>query len=385
MSEIQFREGNYDLNPYPLFNYQLNRLIMWNEADPEEVVEYAGEIHDFKSWEETLKKLSKVALERNQIHAAAGCLRMAEFFMDPELPETLEVYEKARGLFYRFNAALFDEKNGIIQNNQVPFETGFLTCWKVEPEGIKKGTLLFQGGNDSLLEEFLKPVLYLAGHGYEVIAFEGPGQGAVLRRYGLKFLAEWERPVKAVLDYYQTEEAALIGVSLGGELVQRAATYEPRIKKVVSWCPMMDLYDAVLANKPAEIQAMVTKLLDAHEEEKVVAVYRQLEEKNPVVKWSIKHSNYAYGTRNVYEYLQKAKGFSVKNSAGRITQDVLLIGAREDSMVDFSLYKQAVDLLENARTLTFEVPGRAVHGQTHCNMGNTKLVLDCILNWLASI
>ena len=382
MAEIQFKKGTYELSRYPLFDYQLNRLIMWNQADPEEVAALAGEIHDFDSWEKTLKKLSRQALERNQTDAATGCLRMAEFFMDAGTPEALEVYEQAREMFYRFHGDLFDGEKGVIQSGLVPFENGFLPCWRVALKGAKKGTILFQGGNDSLLEEFLNPVLYLSEFGYEVIAFEGPGQGAALRKYGLTFLAEWERPVKAVLDYYQVEAATLIGVSLGGELVLRAAAYEPRIKKIVSWCPLTDLYDAVMANKPPEVGEMVGRMLEKQEEARVVAFYRQLEEKNPLIKWSINHSNYAYGTKNIYEYLLKARKFTVKDLGSRIKQDVLLIGAREDAMVDFSLYRQAIEVLKDARTLTLEVPGRAVHGQQHCNIGNTRLVLDDILKWL---
>lgn len=49
--------------------------------------------------------------------------------------------------------------------------------------------------------------------------------------------------------------------------------------------------------------------------------------------------------------------------------------------MDFGLYKQKIDLLKNTRSLEFAVPGRALNGQTHCNMGNTKYMLDLILNW----
>ena len=83
----------------------------------------------------------------------------------------------------------------------------------------------------------------------------------------------------------------------------------------------------------------------------------------------------------MYEYLQKARAFTIEPVAERITQDVLLLSAREDLLVDFALYKQEIDLLKNTRSLEFAVPGRALNGQAHCNMGNTKYMLDLILNW----
>ena len=67
--------------------------------------------------------------------------------------------------------------------------------------------------------------------------------------------------------------------------------------------------------------------------------------------------------------------------AEQITQDVLLLSAREDLLVDFGLYKQEIDLLKNTRSLEFAVPGRALNGQAHCNMGNIKYMLNLILSW----
>jgi len=75
---------------------------------------------------------------------------------------------------------------------------------------------------------------FLAAHGYEVIGFEGPGQGAALRKYGLAFDIAWEKPVKAVLDYCDLDDVTLFGLSLGGWLCLRAAAFEPRIKRVIA-------------------------------------------------------------------------------------------------------------------------------------------------------
>jgi len=64
--------------------------------------------------------------------------------------------------------------------------------------------------------------------------FEGPGQGAALEDHGLPMIPEWERPVAAVLDHYRLDDVTIVGESLGGGLVIRAAAFEPRISRVVS-------------------------------------------------------------------------------------------------------------------------------------------------------
>ena len=40
---------------------------------------------------------------------------------------------------------------------------------------------------------------------FEVYMFEGPGQGGVMRLQGMHFTYEWEKPVKAVLDFFKLD------------------------------------------------------------------------------------------------------------------------------------------------------------------------------------
>ena len=262
MSALTFPTGTYHFNDHPLFDFQLNRVVMWNHGDPVEVQARGEEITDFPSWERVLKELSAQAEAREDWAAAAGYLRMAEFFMVPDTPECHAVYDRAREIFYTHFTYLFAEQGGPIHREEVPYADGVLPCWRVMPDGASKGTILFHGGNDSLLEEFTDALLYLAQGGYTVLAFEGPGQGAALRKSGLTFTPEWEKPVGAVLDHYGADNVTIIGVSLGGELCMRAAAMEPRIRRVVSWSVLPSIYGALMADKPAEIRAKLEHWLD---------------------------------------------------------------------------------------------------------------------------
>lgn len=181
--------------------------------------------------------------------------------MVPDTPESRDVYDRAQELFYANFAHLFSPQGGPIHRDEVPYESGTLPCWRITPSGDKRGTILFHGGNDSLLEEFTDLLLYLARGGYEILAFEGPGQGAALRKSGLTFTPEWEKPVGAVLDFYGAEDVTIVGVSLGGELAMRAAAMEPRIRRVVAWCVLPSIYGALMADKPAEIRTTLEQLL----------------------------------------------------------------------------------------------------------------------------
>ena len=120
--------------------------------------------------------------------------------MAPDTPECHAAYDRAREIFYTHFTYLFAEQGGPIHREEVPYADGVLPCWRIVPADTSKGAILFHGGNDSLLEEFTDALLYLAQGGYTVLAFEGPGQGAALRKSGLTFTPEWEKPVGAVLD-----------------------------------------------------------------------------------------------------------------------------------------------------------------------------------------
>ncbi|PKL76048.1 MAG: hypothetical protein CVV27_12295, partial [Candidatus Melainabacteria bacterium HGW-Melainabacteria-1] len=93
---------------------------------------------------------------------------------------------------------------------------------------------------DAFVEEFYAIWATLAAAGYEVIAFEGPGQGGALRKHGLVFDHDWEKPTKAVLDHFEFAEASLLGVSMGGYWCLRAAAFEPRIQRAIAFPPVYD-------------------------------------------------------------------------------------------------------------------------------------------------
>jgi len=85
-------------------------------------------------------------------------------------------------------------------------------------------TVLIHGGYDSFIEEFYIVSEWLAKSGYNVILFEGEGQGGTLRQ-GMKFNEKWENSVGAVLAYFKLDKAALIGISWGGYFALRAVAY----------------------------------------------------------------------------------------------------------------------------------------------------------------
>lgn len=113
-----------------------------------------------------------------------------------------------------------------------------------------KGWILVHGGYDSFNQELYPFCKTFNNAGYDVILFEGPGQGATLYNYNMVLTHEWEKPVSKVLDYYGIDDVTLIGISLGGYLAARAAAFEKRIKRVILYDIIYDFfYGAFFLNK----------------------------------------------------------------------------------------------------------------------------------------
>ena len=91
-----------------------------------------------------------------------------------------------------------------------------------------------------MIEEFYPIWQRIAMAGFDVVAFEGPGQGGARALNGLTFDHDWERPVGAVLDYFRLSSVGLVGISMGGYWALRAAGREPRVDRVVAWPPVFD-------------------------------------------------------------------------------------------------------------------------------------------------
>src|SRR5438128_3466741 len=109
-----------------------------------------------------------------------------------------------------------------------------------------KGTIVLFGGFDSYIEELFATQCFLRDAGFDVVAFDGPGQGASLEDAHLPLTHAWEKPVKAILDYFQLDDVTLIGYSLGGCLAIRAAASEQRVRRVIADDILTDFFEVLL-------------------------------------------------------------------------------------------------------------------------------------------
>ncbi len=121
-----------------------------------------------------------------------------------------------------------------INHFDIPYQTAALSAYRLVPPRERRGTVVVFGGFDSYIKEWFPMQRYLARAGYDVIGFDGPGQGTSLEEGYLHLTHEWHKPVGAVLDYFNLNNVTLIGISLGRCLALHAAAYESRVHRVVA-------------------------------------------------------------------------------------------------------------------------------------------------------
>lgn len=379
---VILKKGVWKLNDERNFDYQLNRTINWDGGRLEDVREVAGRIKNSADWKREMIALGDRAMDESRIDNAIAYYRMSEFFMYDGDPDKKAYYEKATKLFYEYYADYFEGEHPRIEKLNVPYEHVQLPVMHVKPKGKSKGTILLHGGNDSYFEEFLFTVLYLQEQGFEVYMFEGPGQGGVMRIQGMHFTHEWERPVKAILDYLSLTDVTIIGISLGGYLAPRAAAFDKRITKVVAWSVFPCFQDVVVGLQKPLLKKMFYLSMKLHARPLINLVFGRKAKKEPITDWGIKHGCYAYEAKDPYGYAEKLKLYDLEPIADRITQDMLIIGANQDHFIDYRLIGREINMLTNVHSLAFRLFTDKEDAQNHCNVGNGKIVLDTICNWI---
>lgn len=355
------------------FNFQLNRWYSMGYARFEDMKEVGQKINSFEEWKLEMLKLAEIAVSEDRLINATYYYRAAELFTTREDSDKELLYNK---FIDNFNKAFHDDE---IEKFEVPYGNTSLPAIRIQPINKKqRGTIVLHGGFDSFIEELYSLMKSFADHGYEVIAFEGPGQGAARKKYGLAFDYEWEKPTKAILDYFKLDDVTFLGVLIGGWLCLRAAAFEPRIKRVIAWSVSFDVnqYTNIVSQ-------LLAKLL-----------FRKFRNfiNNAMVKKMKKNLMYSWFVNNLMYITNKEKpieGFDVLLQLNEenlhsdlVKQDVLILTGRNDHLVPFKMHNLQIKALTNAKSLTERVFTKEENAQNHCQMGNLGLALDVMVKWI---
>jgi alpha-beta hydrolase superfamily lysophospholipase len=373
-----FAVGYHQIHPDVSLNYQLNRFCDGSATMLDAMRKVAPKIVDYRDFTRELSTLSREAYREGRLLHGALFLRSAEFFMFPGDPAK----DPARRQFMLTMREVF----GVAPEayHEIPYEAARLFAYRFTPPS-PKSTIVAFGGFDSYIEELIPTALFLRDSGYDVILFDGPGQGAALEEARLPFTAEWRHPVAAVLDYFHVEDVTLFGYSLGGGLAVRAAAYEPRVSRVVCDDILVSFHSGLLRQLPPAKRRVLDALMTARASTLVNALLGAAMRSSLVIDWGVKQGMHSTGASSPYGFLRAEMLFETMSVSGMVTQDVLLMAGAEDHYVPLEQFSQQLQLLTKARSITARLFTRAEQAQNHVQVGNTGLSLDVIVRWLEGL
>ncbi len=218
--------------------------------------------------------------------------------------------------------------------------------------------------------------------GYHVLSFHGPGQGASLRLHGLPFQHDWEVPVGAVLDHVETDprlaadRIILMGLSFGGYLAPRAASYDPRPYAlvadpgVVSWGrSMLRHFESIpgLMALHARGPAAFDRAIDA------TAVMM------PDARWYFDDVSWKHGVQTPHALLDELRRYDNSEGVSKIRSKTLILeGSAEDATPGESQRLYAALTCPKWK-IDFDASTAA---QVHCQGGAGVLAQARLFDWL---
>jgi pimeloyl-ACP methyl ester carboxylesterase len=306
-------------------------------------------------------------------------LRLAEFFLPTKDPRKLPTRQR----FVDLVLGHFQIPSSACR--RIPYGTGWLPAYRLTPTQPTKGTFVVFGGFDSYIEEWLPAALSFRDAGYDTIMFEGPGQGAALELAHLTMSPEWEKPVKAVLDFFRLDAVTLMGFSLGGGLVIRAAAYDPRVRRVIAYDVFTNALECFLRGVPSLAQRELLGWIDSGNREAVDKFFTDAMAKSLLLDWAMQLALHNTGLQTLYEVMKHYQKYETASISSLLTQDVLLMAGAEDHYVPVHQLPDQIATLTHVRSLTARLFTRAEQAQNHCQTGNMGLAFRVMLDWMESL
>jgi len=208
---------------------------------------------------------------------------------------------------------------------EIPYEGMSLPGYFYTPDdsGAKRPTLLFIGGYDSTVEElFLAGAVPALRRGYNVLTWDGPGQGQNVAK-GIYFRPDWETAVTPAVDLalsfpeVDPDALVLMGMSLGGYLAPRAAAFEHRFAALICYDGVWDFH-ASLTNLFAKGDSLPGGL-------------EQLLGQDTIVRWAARCGLWSFGLSDLDQLLEASKAYTLDGVADKITCPTLVLNAENDA------------------------------------------------------
>jgi dienelactone hydrolase len=276
---------------------------------------------------------------------------------------------------------------------EIPFEDGTTfpgVLALVNDDGRRRATIVHTNGYDSTVAEmFVSHALAANARGYNVLLFDGPGQGRNLIHDGRRIRRDWENVVRPVIDYalkrpeIDADRIVLGGWSFGGWLAPRAAAFDHRLAALWADPGQWDQRDAVLGRLPLsdEDKAAFPDIDPAKLEPMEQAL--RAPDADPLQHWSlIQRGLWVHGKPTLYDYLVDFSQFQLSPVAANIRCPTLLTQAEDDPIAAGAPKLYDAISADRKELLRFTVAGGS---SGHCEANGRRQFHQRSYAWLTDV
>ena len=279
---------------------------------------------------------------------------------------------------YRRFRALFDAafSGGGLIRHAVPYAGASLPAYWLPAAGQRPsgGAVLIHGGFDSLIEEFYPIWQRIAMAGFDVVAFEGPGQGGARALSGLTFDHDWER----LVPFWTTSTCVCrAGRHLHGRILGIArcgvgTAHRSRGRVATRFRLALPVTGGYARPGPDDAAAQTADALGVRARARLIPTLQQI----------VDHT-YLVDGHDPIEVVDWFLGMNADHlGSAQVTQDVLLMCGEHDSFQPPSLTRAQAKALTAARSVTVRMFTRAEDADQHCQIGNIGLACRVLTTWL---
>ncbi|OAQ70407.1 alpha/beta-hydrolase [Pochonia chlamydosporia 170] len=391
----------------PIFDGQLLRILSATYEQGSDITEAHSTTtritpHDTESW---YKEWNKTATRIEQVAAAALAKHHSQTAHEAFLRASM--YHRASGQFFignpddkRTRAAFkncetcFIEAMKLSTHHEcervsIPYKDTALPGYFLRPRTARRCvTLIINGGYDSTKEEcFFFSGAAALRRGFNVLLFDGPGQGLALVEQNLITTHKWESVITPVVDYLYTRsdvdksKIAAMGISLGGYQVPRAATKEKRLAAIIADPGQVDIGKRARARLPLpETWRRVFPKDTSWAVVSLVSTILARMSADPSNGWTMRRIKHVHGLDNIVDMFEEMDKF--KLNPAEITCPCFVSCAENDELASDSweFYERL-----GAQEKRFVRYKAADGGGEHCEAGNRSLFNGDCLDWLEEL
>lgn len=384
---------------FTYFNSQLRRTIGYTYtggADIGECLACSERIADgdynswYSEWMRLADRVYQSAMKSQSNHAhtsardaflrASNYYRTAGFFLYRPQPDhkLMQSFEHHRDSFQRAVELLEVQPEPL----HVPYENTQLPGYFYRPDNanIARPTIIVNSGYDSThQEQYFTTVVPALERGYNVVAFDGPGQGELLIKQHIPMRPDWEKVITPLVDHLLTRtdvipnQIAIIGWSWGGYLVPRAAAHEHRLAAIIANPGQYEPLDRIKAVVP-----QVTNYLEQNNDQALERIIQQMTQ-DKALAFTFEAKQFVHNLSSSNELFREWTKYTLADQAPLIRCPTFILDS-ENETYSKGQAKQLYDALRCQKE--YHLFTNEEGAGEHCQTGALSAFIPVAFDWL---